>query len=102
MNPIVKQCKKLLKDHYGSQFHGLILYGSIARNISDPESDIDLLVLLKKPFDYFSEIKRITEMLYPLQLKSNRLISIKPAAFDEFENGTIQLYRNAKKEGIAV
>ena len=102
MNRIVKKCKKLLKDHYGSQFQGLILYGSVARNESDPASDIDLLVLLNKPFDYFGELRRITDLLYPLQLESKQLMSAKPAALDEFESGNIQLYRNAKREGFAV
>lgn len=102
MNPIIEQCKTLLKNHYGSQFQGLILYGSVARNQSDPTSDIDLLILLKKPFDYFKELRIITDLLYPLQLESVQLMSAKPVAVDEFENGAIQLYRNAKSEGLAV
>ena len=40
---ILGKCKTVLAKHYGSQFDGLILYGSIARNQFSPESDIDLL-----------------------------------------------------------
>jgi len=39
-------------------------------------------------------------LLYPVQLDTDQLISAKPAPLDEFENGSIQLYRNAKREGI--
>ncbi len=102
MNQIVKRCKKVLENHYGSQFQGLILYGSMARNEGDASSDIDLLVLLVKPFDYLRELRIITDLLYPLQLESEQLISAKPAVADEFENGEIQFYRNAKREGIAL
>ncbi|MGH9847186.1 MAG: nucleotidyltransferase family protein [Blastocatellia bacterium] len=99
---ILKRCKTILESHYGSQFKGLILYGSVARNQASPASDIDLLVLLGQPFDYFSELRRIVELLYPTQLESDQLISAKPAPLDEFEHGSIQLYRNAKREGMLV
>jgi hypothetical protein len=65
-------------------------------------SDIDLLVLLSKPFDYFLELRHIIDVLYPIQLESEQLISAKPVAPDEYERGSIQLYRNAKREGIQV
>jgi hypothetical protein len=41
-------------------------------------------------------------LLYPIQLGSDRLISAKPALQDEFERGSLQLYRNAKREGTLV
>ena len=99
---IVQRCKTALESHYGSEFKGLILYGSVARDQASPSSDIDLLVLLSRSFDYFDELRQIIELLYPIQLESDRLISAKPAALDEFEHGRIQLYRNAKREGVPV
>jgi len=98
---IVQKCKKSLTDYYGAQFKGLILYGSVARDQASPASDIDLLVLLSRPFNYFDELREIIELLYPIQLESDRLISAKPALLDDFERGIIQLYRSAKREGVA-
>jgi predicted nucleotidyltransferase len=83
-----------------SQFKGLVLYGSVARGQASPMSDIDLLVLLNKPFNYFQELRRIIDLLYPIQLDTDQLISAKPAPLDEFESGSVQLYRNAKREGV--
>jgi predicted nucleotidyltransferase len=97
---VIRKCQTILEGHYGSQFKGLVLYGSVARNQADTASDIDLLVLLSKPFDYFQELRHIIDVLYPIQLDTDRLISAKPAPVDEFEDGNIQLYRNAKREGI--
>ena len=102
MQSIMAQCKQVLEEHYGSRFAGLILYGSMARNQADASSDMDLLVLLHKPFDYFQELRMIVDLLYPLQMESERLISAKPALVDEFEEGDLQLYRNAKREGVSV
>lgn len=95
----VRKCKDRLERHYGSRFEGLVLYGSGAREQRDVESDIDLLVLLSGPFDYFEELRRIIDLLYPIQLETEQLISAKPATVDEFQVGSLQLYRNAKREG---
>jgi len=97
---VLRNCQTILESHYGSQFKGLVLYGSVARDQADTASDIDLLVLLSKPFDYFQELRRIIDALYPIQLDTDRLISAKPAPVDEFEDGSILLYRNARREGI--
>ncbi len=97
---VARKCQIALESHYGSRFKGLVLYGSMARDRANISSDIDLLVLLSKPFNYFQELRRIIDLLYPIQLDTDQLISAKPAALDEFESGSIQLYRNAKREGI--
>ena len=86
---IVQKCRTSLESHYGSQFKGLVLYGSVARDQSRLASDIDLLILLTKPFDYFQELRRIIDLLYPIQLETDQLISAKPAPLDEFEDGSI-------------
>jgi len=99
---IIQKCKTTLEGYYGSRFKGLILYGSVARDQASPASDIDLLILLSQPFNYFDELRQIIELLYPIQLESDQLISAKPAPLDEFERGRIQLYRNAKREGVLV
>lgn len=99
---ITQRCKKILAGHYGSRLKGLILYGSIAREQANAGSDIDLLVLLSKPFDYFYELRQIIDLLYPIQLESEQLISAKPAALDEFEQKASQLYRNVKREGLSL
>jgi len=99
---VASECKTALARHYGSQLEGVILYGSVARNEADSTSDIDLLVLLRKSFDYFSELRHVIEVLYPIQLESERLISAKSASLEDFERGSIQLYRNVKREGVVV
>ena len=74
----------------------------MARGQATLASDIDLLVLLNQPFDYFDELRRIVDALYPIQLESEQLISAKPARLEDYERGRIQLYRNARREGKLV
>ncbi len=97
---VLKRCKATLTSHYGQRLKGLVLYGSTARGQAGPGSDIDLLVLLAQPFDYFHELREIVSLLYPVQLESDQLISAKPAPQDDYERGAVQLYRNAKREGV--
>ncbi len=97
---IVKLCRNRLSEHYLDRLKSVVLYGSAARQEMTADSDIDLLVVLAQPVDYFAELRTIVELLYPIQLEASHWISAKPAEAKEFEIGTIQLYRNALKEGV--
>ena len=99
---IILKCKEALAKQYGKRLKGVILYGSMARGDAVTSSDIDLLVLLEQPLDYFSELRQLVDLLYPIQLESDQLISAKPVSFKDFELGTFSLYRNARREGVAV
>jgi len=101
-NSVIQKCKQSLLNYYGSRLKGVILYGSVARGEADPSSDIDLLVLLAPPLDYFAELRQLVDLLYPIQLESEQLISAKPALARDYELGSISLYRNAQKEGVPV
>ena len=102
ISSIVQRCKRVLSQYYGARLQGVILYGSMARGQADAGSDIDLLVLLSSPFDYFAELRQIVDLLYPIQLESEQLISAKPALASDYEGGTLSLYRNARREGVMV
>jgi predicted nucleotidyltransferase len=101
-NSVIQKCKQALSQYYGSRLKGVILYGSMARGEASSASDIDLLILLAPPFDYFLELRKIVDLLYPIQLESEQLISAKPALASDYEIGSISLYRNARREGVAV
>ena len=98
---IIEKCKAILADHYGERFAGLYLYGSVARRQDVPGSDIDLLVLLEEPFDFFKELRTMIELLYAVQLRSDQLISAKPVLRHEFEAGKLHFYRTIQREGVA-
>ena len=100
--PVIQECKKALSKTYGKRLKGIVLYGSVARNEAEQTSDIDLLVLLAPPFDYFAELRKIVDVLYPIQLESERLISAKPVSVNDFQAGSLSLYRNAARDGIAI
>ena len=102
MNRIATKCRDVLEAAYGERFAGLVLYGSAARSDAQADSDLDLLVLLNGHVDFFRELRVITDLLYPVQLESERLVSAKPVPVDEYRTGSLQLYRNALREGVSL
>jgi predicted nucleotidyltransferase len=90
---VARYCKQRLAEHYGDRLQQVIVFGSVARNEAHSESDLDLLVVLNLPFDYFQELRTIVELLYPIQLETEVVISAQPAASDDFEQGKLQFYR---------
>jgi len=51
----------------------------MARGTAEPESDLDLLLALSEPFDYFAELETLVNLLYDLQFDSDRYLSVRPA-----------------------
>jgi predicted nucleotidyltransferase len=99
---LLAQARTRLEEHYGRRLAAVVLHGSVARGTAEPESDIDLLVLLRDDLDYFQELRTLVNLLYPLQLDFERVISALPASVEEYESGSLQLYRNAAHEGFRV
>ena len=101
-NPTLQKCRALLQTLYAERLKGLVLYGSCARGPEGVESDIDLMVLLEGPVDLAQEIRRIWAVLYPIQLESDRLLSVVPVDVALYDQGEYALYRQAKAEGVAL
>jgi uncharacterized protein len=101
-DPTLQQCQALLQRLYGTRLKGVVLYGSCARGTEATESDIDLMVLLEGPVDAAREIRRMWEVLYPLQLESARLLSVVPVDAALYDQGVYALYRQAKVEGVTL
>ena len=99
---LLKRIKATLQEAFGPRLRGVILYGSEARGTAEPDSDIDLLVLLEGPVDYWAEVEKCIHVLYPLVLDLERPIDATPADAHDYEADRWPLYREVKREGILV
>jgi len=97
---LLRRIKADLQDAFGERLKGVILYGSEARGNADPDSDIDLLVLLESQTNYWDDVRKCVHTLYPLVLETGRPIHAKPVAVDEYEQQLWPLYQAVKEEGI--
>ena len=94
--------KRRLQAVYGERLKGIVVYGSEATGEGEPDSDIDIMVLIEGPFHLWEEIGRCVGATYPLALEIGRPIHAEPVDADEFKKGDFALYRNAKAEGIVL
>lgn len=98
---LLQQMRQRLAPVYGERLKGLVLYGSEARGEAEPDSDIDILVLLDGEFDLCKEIRRIVHNTYQLVLDIERPIHALPASIDDYQRQELPLYVEARKDGIA-
>ncbi len=99
---LLHRIKNCLQDTYGDRLQGVVLYGSEARGEAEPDSDIDLLVLLKGPVQFGKDLRTNIDVLYDLQLEVIRPIHAMPVDVEIFRTGRYAVYRNAQKEGVFV
>ena len=77
---VIKEFKSRTKRLYGNKLKNIILYGSWARNEANENSDIDLLVIIKKDIRPGEEIDRMIDIITEINLKHNVLISVYPVS----------------------
>lgn len=90
-----------LRARLGDRFAGLWLYGSQARGDAGPESDIDLILLLRGMGRPGREIDRIVDLLAELNLKYQVLISVLPVEESALPKLPGAFWRNVRREGRA-
>jgi len=99
----IDQLKKSLKQRYGVQIK-LFLFGSVARNDYDADSDIDILVIYPGVIDTRLE-EEIFDLAYDIELAYDVVfgIVIRSAEFWSSAKAAIMpFYQNIQKEAIAL
>lgn len=99
---ILNELRDQLQAIYGERLIDLILFGSQARGDAAPESDIDVMVVLKEPVDPASEIDRVSPITAEISLKHNVVISCVFMAANRFQQERSPLLLNVRREGIEV
>ena len=72
---ILNELRIALRQIYGDNLRGVYLYGSYARAAAGPESDLDVLIVLRDFQDYWQEINRTGPVIAHLSLQYGITIS---------------------------
>jgi uncharacterized protein len=100
---ILRELKKGLATIYGDQLKAVYLFGSFARGEGKlPDSDIDVMIVLKGEFNYWEMDKRSSELVANLSLENDVVISTKLASEAKYAESKMPLYINVRKEGVSV
>ncbi|KYC42398.1 nucleotidyltransferase [Scytonema hofmannii PCC 7110] len=102
LSKILTELRSYLETLYHERLVQIILYGSQARGDARPDSDIDVLIVLREPVDFAAEIERASYFLTELCLKYNVLVTCAFVESERFQHENGGFFRNVRREGIAV
>lgn len=91
-----------LRELYGERLVKLVLFGSQARGDARPDSDIDVMVVLRGEVDVETERWSVLPITSELSLENNVVILCVYVSERRFDQEQIPLLRNARAEGVAV
>lgn len=103
---ILSEMAKTARETFGEQLDSVILYGSYARGDYTPDSDVDIMILVKgiAPDDLWHYKKPIIKAESELGLKYDLVISSTIKDIETFNMylDVLPFYQNVMKEGIKV
>jgi uncharacterized protein len=102
LQTILAELRARLAAEYGDRLVEVILFGSQARGDATPESDIDVMVVLKGAVNPFAEIDRTSCLIAELSLQFDILISRTFLSEQEYREGQSSLLHNVRREGVFV
>jgi predicted nucleotidyltransferase len=106
MNPRLKSILSELRARfealYGDRLVRLILYGSQARGDADPDSDIDVLVVIRGEVVPGREIERTGDVVSEISLAYQTVVSCVFVSEERYDSEWTPLLSNARREGVLV
>lgn len=91
-----------LRNLYGDRLVRVVLYGSQARGDAGPESDIDLLVVLRDMDSPWEELRRMDELLWRLSFQHHVTLSALPVTEEQFGQSGKPVLIEARAHGKTV
>jgi len=87
------KAKKLL----GNNLVDILIYGSVARNETHPDSDIDVIVIVKR--NAFKNQMKLAQLAFDILLETGEYISVQTMKPKDLKRDTIFLH-NVRREAI--
>ena len=95
LNELINKLKKKYRDTLSH----VLLYGSYARGDANKDSDIDIMVVLRKYKRWDKEFEKISDIKYPIASNYDLLISTVILDEKEYIHRNTPLLLNVRKEG---
>lgn len=102
INEVVREYSKGLKKIFGDRLVDVLLYGSFARGEGRDDSDIDIVCVLRAPFDYSEAIQKSSKLTAELSLQHDVVLSRVFVSEEELETRNLPFFMNLRREGVPV
>lgn len=102
LDTVLREYRRRLEEIYGPRLLRLVLFGSQARGDADPDSDIDVLIVLSGPLDDWAETQRTSKVTSKASVKFGTDIARIFATPEDYAEMTLPLYEAIRREGVSV
>jgi len=102
IHTVITKLRDKFQERYKSRLVDMILFGSQARGDADPDSDIDVLEVLKGSVQPDIEVSRTIDYVSDICLKNDVVISYIYMDENRFKTRNGPLLRNIRREGISI
>lgn len=99
---IIKDLKLTLTKDFGENIHSVILFGSRAEGSANITSDYDIIVILRKDYDWKFE-KKLSKTIYQFEMDTGIFADFHLISVDQMNNtlkGKDPLFVNAIRNGV--
>jgi predicted nucleotidyltransferase len=102
LHQILTEFRDGLEKIYGPRLAGLVLFGSQARGDALPDSDIDVMVVLRGAVSPLEEARRISRFRGDLCLRHDVVITCVYVSTEQAQADQSPLLQNIRAEGVTV
>jgi predicted nucleotidyltransferase len=102
LRKILARLRAGLVEILGERLEGVYLYGSQARGDARPDSDIDVLIVLRGEFDYFQTLDRISDLAWSLSLENDVVIAQVLVSAEKYGQDSSPFLVNVHREAVAI
>ena len=102
ISEILAEYKERLKEALGDSLASIMLYGSQVRGDAEEESDIDVLCVMKKSFNYGELIDKTSKATAEISMKHGVTLSRTFVTNADFKTRKTPFIMNVRREGLAV